>query len=90
MPSRHSSTRYLQCFFNRSKPEHCARVSHDLCELIVDAPSRRTLMHWTLPRLMGTRWSRTVFLSILVGLLSGLAARALESLVDLGFPRLTG
>jgi len=29
-------------------------------------------------------------LSILVGLLSGLAARALESLVDLGFPRLIG
>ena len=56
----------------------------------MDAPSRRTPTHWTLPRLMGTRWSRTLFLSILVGLLSGLAARALESLVDLGFPRLIG
>jgi len=39
---------------------------------------------------MGTRWSRTLFLSILVGLLSGLAARALESLADLGFPRWIG
>ncbi|MBP6741227.1 MAG: chloride channel protein [Deltaproteobacteria bacterium] len=56
----------------------------------MDAPSRRTPTQWTLPRLMGTRWSRTLLLSILVGLLSGLAARALESLVDLGFPRLIG
>lgn len=56
----------------------------------MDAPSRRTPIPWPLPRLLGTRWSRTLFLSILVGLLSGLAARALESLVDLGFPRLIG
>lgn len=56
----------------------------------MDAPSQRTPIPWPLPRLLGTRWSRTLFLSILVGLLSGLAARALESLVDQGFPRLIG
>lgn len=56
----------------------------------MDAPSHRSPIPWPLPRLLGTRWSRTLFLSIVVGLLSGLAARALESLVDQGFPRLIG
>lgn len=56
----------------------------------MDAPSRQTPIPWIWPRLLGTRWSRTLFLSILVGLLSGLAARVLESLVDLGYPQLIG
>lgn len=37
-----------------------------------------------------SRWARTLLLSVLIGLLCGLSARGLESLVDFGFPRLIG
>lgn len=56
------------------------------------ASSRRTptSTRRLLNQLFGSRWSRTLFFSILVGLLSGLAARGLESLVDVGFSNLIG
>ena len=52
--------------------------------------SRRKPVKWTLAQLLGRRWSRTLLLSVLVGMLSGFAARALETLVDVGFTRLIG
>ena len=54
------------------------------------ASSRPMQVKWTLGQLMRRRWSRTLLLSVLVGLLSGLAARALQSLIELGFPALIG
>ena len=45
---------------------------------------------WRISQLLGRRWSRTLLVSIVVGLLSGLAARGLESLIDFGFTRLIG
>lgn len=53
-------------------------------------PSRRRPVKWTLAQILHRRWSRTLLLSVLVGMLSGFAARTLESLVDLGFGRLIG
>lgn len=52
--------------------------------------SRPKPVKWTLAQLLGRRWSRTLLLSIVVGMLSGFAARALETLVDFGFTRLIG
>lgn len=52
--------------------------------------SRPMPVKWTLGQVMRRRWSRTLLLSVLVGLLSGLAARALQSLIELGFPALIG
>lgn len=52
--------------------------------------SWRKIPQWTRAQLLGQRWSRTMVLSVVVGTLSGLAARALESLIDLGFPNLIG
>ena len=43
-----------------------------------------------LTQLVGRRWTRTLLISVLVGLLCGLAARALETLIDVGFRNLIG
>lgn len=45
---------------------------------------------WRLSHLLARHWSRTLFVSIIVGLLSGLAARCLESLINVGFTNLIG
>ncbi|MFO0576154.1 MAG: chloride channel protein [Polyangia bacterium] len=43
-----------------------------------------------LTRPSGRRWTRTLLISVVVGLLCGLAARILESLIDVGFRSLIG
>lgn len=50
----------------------------------------RNAFRWRLSHLLARHWSRTIFVSIIVGLLSGLAARCLESLIDVGFIHLIG
>src|SRR4051794_9664655 len=50
----------------------------------------RNAFRWRLSHLLARHWSRTIFVSITVGLLSGLAARCLESLIDVGITHLIG
>lgn len=52
--------------------------------------SWRTVFRRRFSHLLARHWSRTLFVSTLVGLLSGLAARALDTLIDVGFTNLIG
>lgn len=54
------------------------------------APGFLTYSGRTFSQLLSRRWSRTLLVSILVGLLCGLAARTLETLIDAGFRSLIG